>query len=310
MTVSVVVPVYNSEASLAELKARVTEVLDAHGTAWELILVDDGSQDASFQKMKALRQADSRVQVVRLGRNCGQHHAIFCGLRLAQNDCVITLDDDLQNPPEEIPRFLQKLAEGYDVVIGRITTKEHEPWRNLGSRIVQMLTNRILGKPKSLYLSSFRAFSRGACRAMLQYRGVHVYIPAVMLRSIPVEKMTNVEVTHHPRKHGKSNYSPGKLLKLTSYLLINHSRLPLGLVTGWGFFLSLASILFAIAVLIRSLINPIPVPGWTSLIVILLFVSGNILLALGILGEYLGRLVDEVSRDQESAIFSVNEEER
>lgn len=307
-SVSVVVPVFNSADTLGELYERLSKVLDQCASAWEIVLVDDGSRDRSYDVMYELRSKDERVTTIRLGRNCGQHHALLCGLRHARHSCAITLDDDLQNPPEEIPKLLAGLAQGYDAVIGRIETKEHSAWRNLASGFVQRANCWILGKPRSLYLSSYRAFSRKALAAMVQYRGVHVYIPAILLRAVPATKITNVAVEHHARQTGRSTYTVRKLIRLFSFLLVNHSFFPLRAIVAWGLLLCVASFFFALYLVVRALLDPVPVPGWTSTIVILCFLSGNLFLALGVLGEYMGRLVDEVSRTQESTIFSINDE--
>jgi glycosyltransferase involved in cell wall biosynthesis len=150
-TVSVVVPVYRSGEQLRALHARLCPVLDAIDPAWELILVDDASGDGTFEVMRTLRERDPRVRLVRFARNAGQQHATLCGLTRARGRYVLTLDDDLQNPPEEIPRFIERLQAGDDLVIGRIEGgKRHKGYRNLGSRMVQALAARIVGKPRHI----------------------------------------------------------------------------------------------------------------------------------------------------------------
>ncbi len=304
--ISVVVPVYRSGEQLPALYARLRPVLDAIDPAWELILVDDASGDGTFEAMLALRDEDPRVRLVRFARNAGQQHATLCGLTRARGDYVITLDDDLQNPPEEIPRFLERLQAGDDLVIGRIEGgKQHKAYRNLGSRTVQALAARIVGKPDHIALSSYRGMSRRAVDSIAAYAGAHVYLPALMFSAVPVDRISNIAVPHHPRSAGQSTYTTRKLVKLASNLLINYSSMPLRAVTLWGFVVSIASVAFAAWIAIRVLVNGSPVSGWPTVVVLVAFLSGNIMLCLGVLGEYIGRLVQENSR---LAQFPVYEE--
>ena len=304
--VSVVVPVFRSGEQLRALHARLRPVLDAIDPAWELILVDDASGDGTFEVMRALREEDQRVRLVRFARNAGQQHATLCGLTRARGRYVITLDDDLQNPPEEIPRFLDRLRTGDDLVIGRIEgAKQHEGYRNLGSRLVQALAARIVGKPGHISLSSYRGMSRRAVDSITAYAGAHVYLPALMFSAVPVDRISNIPVPHHARGSGQSNYTVRKLFKLASNLLINYSNLPLRAVTLWGFLVSIASVAYAAWIAIRVLLHGSPISGWPTVVVLVAFLSGNIMLCLGVLGECIGRLVQENSR---LAQFPVYEE--
>ncbi|MEM8953025.1 MAG: glycosyltransferase family 2 protein [Verrucomicrobiota bacterium] len=306
--VSVVIPSYRAKKSLPELFQALKETLDDCAESWEVILVDDASPDDSYLVMQKLRQEDPRLTTVRLSRNRGQHYATLCGLKIAQGSVIITLDDDMQHHPADIPRFLAKLQEGYDIVMGKISQKEHSAWRNFASQLVQSLVSRILGKPKSLYLSSYRALSRRAVNSIGAYRGVHVYMPALMFNAVPTSQIVNIDVAHHERAYGQSNYSIPRLVRLFSYLLINHSFIPLRVTTAWGVFLSIASFLFAAALVVKTVLSPSAVAGWTSTVVILSFLFGNAFLAVGVLGEYIGRLVEQMSQDQQSSIYSVNDE--
>jgi undecaprenyl-phosphate 4-deoxy-4-formamido-L-arabinose transferase len=304
--VSVVVPVYRSGEQLYALYARLHPVLDAIDPAWELILVDDASGDGTFEVMLALRQSDPRVRLIRFARNAGQQHATLCGLTRARGRYVITLDDDLQNPPEEIPRFIERLRDGDDLVIGRIAGgKQHKSYRNLGSRMVQTLAARIVGKPDHIALSSYRGMSRRAVDSMASYAGAHIYLPALMFSAVPTDRISNIAVPHHARGAGQSTYTTRKLFKLASNLLINYSSLPLRAVTLWGFFVSIASVAYAAWIALRVFLHGSPISGWPTVVVLVAFLSGNIMLCLGVLGEYIGRLVQENSR---LAQFPVYEE--
>lgn len=303
-SISVVIPVFRSARILPELYERLAATLDEITPEWEVILVDDASGDGTFDVAAALHEKDARVRAVRFARNMGQHHATLCGLQRASGDYVITMDDDLQNPPEEIPRFIAKIDEGFDLVIGRISgSKQHSTSRNLASRSVQALVGRILGKPKDLSLSSYRCMSRHVARDIAAFTGAHVYMPALMLRSTPAERICNVDVEHHARPDGRSGYTLRKLVKLVSYLLVNHSYAPLRFVTAWGFTLSLASFGYAIFVAVSAVFYGSEVAGFPSLALLLSFLSGNILLCIGILGEYIGRLVEENARATQFPIF-------
>ncbi len=304
--ISVVVPVYRSAALLPHLAQRLKTVLEAQGRPWEIIMVDDASPDGSYAVMRELRAQDARVRIVQLARNQGQQHATLCGLNYARGDEVVTIDDDLQNPPEEIAPLLARLREGHAAVIGRIIDKRHGWWRNAGSRVHQALAERIIGKPRGLYLSSFRALSRAAVERLVRYKGAHPHISALLLKSVPAAAVVNLDVRHDARRIGTSSYSLRKLVKTASFLLINHSYIPLRFMVAWGFFLSALSLLFAAWVVVRVLFFADSVQGWPSLAVLVAFLSGNILMALGVVGEYLGRLVEEFSVSEQ---FSIHREE-
>jgi undecaprenyl-phosphate 4-deoxy-4-formamido-L-arabinose transferase len=307
-SISVVVPVFRSGPGLAALHERVTATLSRLTETWELILVDDASDDGTFDRMLALRRHDPRVKLVRFARNMGQHHATLCGIKRATGDIVVTLDDDLQNPPEEIPAFVSKLDAGYDLVIGRIREqKQHSAWRNVSSATMQKLVGVILRKPGDLSLSSYRAMTRRGARALATYRGVQTYLPALFLNLIPRDRIANIDVRHDARQHGASTYTLKKLLKLSSYLLINHSNIPLRLTSALGFLTSVLSVIFASVLIADALLHGTPVKGWTSLAVLVTLVGGCVLMSLGIVGEYIGRLLVESSAPEQFPIFEEHE---
>lgn len=300
------VPVFRSAAVLPKLYERLRRILDEMTSSWEIVLVEDASPDDSFTVMQAIRKNDKRVRIIQLSRNHGQQHATLCGLNYARGDYVITLDDDLQCLPEDLPKFLQLLRSGMHVVIGRITRneKKHQWWRNLGSALNQYLAGRILGKPRDLYLSSYRGFSRFAVDKIISYKGAHPHIAALFLKSVPHRHIANVDITHESRADGgRSNYTLPKLIKTISYLLVNHSYLPLRFMIAWGVILSCVSFIFALWVATRAMFFGQSIAGWPSLAVLIAFLSGNILLSLGIVGEYLGRLVEEASTAEQFTIF-------
>jgi glycosyltransferase involved in cell wall biosynthesis len=304
MKVSVVIPTYRNAGTLPELHRRLSGVLDQFTADWEVVLVDDASNDGTWQALEALHEQDPRVKLVRFASNMGQHHATLCGIQRATGDYVVTIDDDLQNPPEEIPRLIAKLDEGYDIVIGSIGgDKKHSSFRNLASRTVQGFIGVILDKPDDLELTAYRAMTRRAADQIGAFTGAHVYLPGLMLSSVPHDRITNLPVEHHDRVGGRSTYTFRKLVKLFSYLLINHSFLPLRLVTGFGLLVCVVSFCYAIGVAVYALAIGTQVAGFPTLAILVSFLSGSVLLALGVIGEYVGRLVEEGSRPRQFPVF-------
>lgn len=304
--ISVVVPVFRSEDILLTLYERISTQLDKLTDDWELILVDDASPGQAWRVASALHEKDARVKCVRFARNHGQQHATLCGLGYARKTYVITIDDDLQCYPEDIPLFIDQLKAGKCVVIGKIekSEKQHHWWRNIGSRVNQRLAGRIIGKPETLALSSFRAMTLEVAKKLTAYKGAHPHIAAMMFKSVPHSLICNVVIRHAERDDGKaSSYSLPKLIKTLSYLVINHSYMPLRFMIGWGVTVSILSMAYALWVIVHGLIDGYSLPGWASLAVLVSFLSGNILLALGVLGEYLGRLVEEASNIEQFSIF-------
>ncbi len=306
VSLSVVVPVFRSGDALLPLYERLAQHLSALSDDWEIILVDDASPDNSWQVACSLREKDARVRVIRFTHNHGQQHATLCGLGYATKDYVITIDDDLQYFPEDLPLFVNALKSGKHVVIGRIpfASKQHAWWRNIGSYIHQQLAGKILGKPKNLSLSSYRAMTKQVVKRLVLYKGAHPHIAAFLLKSVPPAFIANVDIRHADREDGSSSsYSLPKLIRTLSYLLINHSYLPLRLMIIWGVIISIASLAFAFWIVARWTFGGYTLLGWPSLAVLISFLSGNILLALGVVGEYLGRLVEEASNITQFSIF-------
>lgn len=228
MMLSVVVPVFNSSSSLPELYQRLSMVLDQSGSDWEIIMVDDHSEDESFQVMKTIRQQDRRVKLIRLEKNAGQHNCTLCGLEYSQGDYIITIDDDLQNPPEEIPQLIKAVQEGHDVVFGIPREKQHHAYRNWGSRLIDKLINVIIPSSVGIKRSSFRILERELLDLMLADIKTPIYMAALILSH--ARNPGNVEVRHQTRKYGQSNYNLLKTLAMTNNLLLSYSNLPIKMV--------------------------------------------------------------------------------
>ncbi|MFC1718248.1 glycosyltransferase family 2 protein [Candidatus Poribacteria bacterium] len=293
---SIVVPVYNSTDILDELHDRVKSVFRDITENYEIILVDDCSRDDSWEKMQILREKDERVKIIHLSRNSGQHNATLCGFGHCSGNYIITLDDDLQNPPEEIPKLIEKILEGYMIVMGKYKRKRHSIFRNLLTKTFHRLVHAILEIPRDIYMSSFAIYRDKVIKYVVSIRSSYVFLPAFTFRSVSADEVATVEVNHDERKIGKSNYNLLKMFKLSLNLIINFSSLPLTLIGIFGFITSVMSIGYGTMVFIKKVLDPdYGVTGWNSLIVAVTFLGGAILMSVGVIGEYLRRILTEIS---------------
>lgn len=220
-SISAVIPVYNSSKSLDELYNRLSSTLKLICHDYEIILVDDGSRDDSFSKMKDLHLLDKSVKVISLDGNYGQQNAIKCGFEFANGEYIITLDDDLQHKPEDIERLIKKLDEGYDIVYGIALKKQHSFFRNIGSKLTNYLFNKICNKPKDIKVSSFRAIKRDVLEKIKEDKTSFVYITAITFKI--TKNIGNLYINHEARKYGTSKYSLKKLVLLFLKLYIYYS---------------------------------------------------------------------------------------
>lgn len=290
---SVVIPVYNSEDIVTETVERTVQFFSTYNFSYEIILINDGSEDGSWEKIKYLAENSDNIIAINLLKNYGQHSAILCGIYHSKGDYLITLDDDLQNPPEEISRLINKIHEGHDLVFAKFKEKKHSAVRKKGSKLVNYFNTKIFNKPKDLTLSNFRIFTRAVANRVLNYKTAYPYIPGLLIMFS--SSMANVETEHHARKIGKSNYSFLKILKLISRLLINYSSFPLKVLTYVGVNISLISFFIGIYFILKKIIAGVDVQGWTTIIVLLAFFNGFLIMMLGIMGEYLSRLLNQVT---------------
>lgn len=293
---SVVIAVYNSEGIVEATVGRTVKYLSDLGISFEILLVNDGSHDRSWQKIRVLAENDSRITAVNFLKNYGQHTALLCGVRRSRGMFVMTMDDDLQNPPEEIGKLLNRIGEGFDVVFAKFRLKQHNLVRRIGSRIVGDLNRRIFHKPDDITLSNFRIFTRAVADRMCNYRTAYPYIPGLLLMFS--SKVGNVLTEHSPRCEGASNYTLVKILKLVAVLLFNYSSFPLKALTTLGFCISLISFLAGLFYVLKALVVGSKVAGWTSVFALMSFLNGFIIVMLGVVGEYIARLLNQVSVDQ------------
>jgi undecaprenyl-phosphate 4-deoxy-4-formamido-L-arabinose transferase len=283
---SIVVPVYRGEATIGKLVEALSALRPTGGL--EIVLVNDGSPDNSGA---ACRTAQARAPVpvtyIEHARNFGEHNAVMTGLRHARGAYVITMDDDLQNPPEEVVRLYDHARlGGWDVVYTRYAEKMHEPWRNLGSRFANWVADQLLDKPKGLYLSSFRCMSALVVREVTKYRGPYPYVDGLIMQV--TQRIDSIEVKHYARAEGRSNYTLRRLVRLWLNLATNFSVLPLRLAVLAGAGMGVLGLIGAAIVIVEGLMGHTP-SGWASTMTMMLLIAGVQFLILGVLGEYVGR---------------------
>lgn len=293
---SVIIPVFNSAPIIGTTVDRVIDFFVGRGWEYELILVNDGSSDGSWNVVREKAADNPRIKAFNLLHNYGQHTAVFCGLQHASGVYAITLDDDLQNPPEEIAHLVAKAQEGHDLVFGRFRQKQHAGYRRLGTRLINSMNRHIFNKPDDLVLTNFRIIRRDVVDRMCAYKTNYPYIPGLAL--LFATNPANTWVEHHSRPIGKSNYNLLRILELVMRIVFNYSSLPLRLVNMAGMLVAGASFFLGVLYLARALIVGTSVPGWATLVVLLSFLNGLILLMLGMLGEYLVRLLNQISSPQ------------
>lgn len=286
--ISFVVPVYRSAESLPDLHRRVAAVFGDGEQDMEIVFVEDCGGDDSWSVIQQLAAADNRVRGFRLSRNYGQHNALLCGIREARGEIIVTLDDDLQQPPEEIPKLLAKLEEGFDVVYGPPEREQHGLLRDLASQITKLALESAIGATTAKQASALRAF-----RAELREAFVHYRSPAVNMDVLLTWGTTNfaaVRVGHAPRLKGQSGYTPVKLVKHALNMMTGFSTRPLHAASIVGFGFALFGLAILCYVIVTWIVHGSAVPGFAFLASMIAIFSGVQLLALGVLGEYLARM--------------------
>lgn len=288
MTVSVVIPVYNSAASLPTLMQRLQPVLDGLDPEAEVILVNDGSRDASWRVIEQLAQRYPSIRGINLMRNSGQHNALLCGVRAARREVVVTIDDDLQNPPEEIPRLLAALGEDCDVVYGRPATEQHGLLRDLASYVTKLALASAMGVATARHVSAFRAFRTTLRQAFAAFRGPFVSIDVLLTWG--TTRFAAVTVRHEPRAIGASTYTVGRLIAHALNMMTGFSVRPLQAASILGFVFTLFGGGVLGFTLLRYWLAGGGIPGFPFLASIISIFAGAQLFALGIIGEYLARM--------------------
>jgi glycosyltransferase involved in cell wall biosynthesis len=286
--ISAVVPIYRSEATLPLLIPRLTAALERLGPAHEIILVDDGSPDRSWDVVTAAALADGRIRGFRLMRNFGQHNALLVGIRAARYRYIVTLDDDLQNPPEEIGQLVAHLTDDVDVVYGTPASEQHSIWRSAASRVTKYALEEAMGAAAARSVSAFRIFRTELRRGFERYQSPDISIDVLLTWA--TSRFATVKVTQDPRGIGRSSYTFGRLLHHAMNMMTGFSTRPLRVASLIGFLFTIFGAVIFFVVVVRNLIAGVTVPGFPFLASIIAIFSGVQLLILGIMGEYVARM--------------------
>jgi glycosyltransferase involved in cell wall biosynthesis len=286
--ISAIVPVYRSAPGLPELHRRLSAALEALASDYEIIMVEDGGRDESWSVIEGLARSDKHVRGIRMSRNYGQHNALLSGIRAARFGVIVTLDDDLQNPPEEISKLIARLDNTTDVVYGTPDEEQHGFLRDQGSRITKLALQSAMGAETARHVSAFRAFRTRLRDAFETYRGPYVSIDVLLTWG--TTRFSHVSVRHEPRVIGASTYTMRKLITHAFNMMTGFSTLPLQIASVIGFLFTLFGLVILVYVLISFVTNGSVVPGFAFLASIIAIFSGAQLFALGIIGEYLARM--------------------
>lgn len=284
--ISVVIPVYKSEKCIPELTKQISDALKDFD--WELILVNDCSPDNSWTEIKKVAAENNNITGINLRKNGGQDLAILAGLNHAKGKRIVIMDDDLQHSPYDIPKLYAQAQKGFDVVYADFKQKKQKLWKNLGSWLNGKVSEITLGKPKGIYLSPFKIISGSVVKEMCKLNNLFPYIDGLIFQV--TKNITQINIEHHKREYGKSNFTLVKSMQVFFRMMFGFSTFPLNFATYIGFFSSTMGFLLAIYFLVKFLLGLEPLTGWTSLIMVILILGGLILLALGIIGKYIGQM--------------------
>lgn len=290
MSYSFVIPCYCSSHTIREVVETTIQEMEQIGrTPYEFVLVDDHSPDdgATLRELKALADEYPCVKAIELAKNSGQHNASMAGLNYAKGDYIISMDDDLQTRPSQLPKLFAEIEKGYDVVYGYYPEKKHSKFRNFGSWVHYESIRILIGKPKGMKTSSFFVMRKFVRDYMIQYKEPYTHLQGLVLRT--TRNISSVPVEHFDRAYGQSGYTFKKLLKLW-FNIVGYSVVPLRMATGLGATFSLVGFIAAIVVIVKKILHPTTMMGWSSIMAAIFFFSGLILLSLGLIGEYIGRM--------------------
>lgn len=302
--ISIVIPVYNAEATIGRLVRTLLTEFTVHRL--QVVLVNDGSRDDSHHVCLDLcRDHPQTVTYLKLAKNFGEHNAVMAGLHHASGDYVVIMDDDFQNPPEEVGKLVAEAKRGgFDVVYTTFSEKRHATWRNLGSAFTDRAAVWLLEKPRELYLSSFKCLSRFLVEQVLAYRGPSPYLDGLILRA--TRNIGTVTVEHRERAVGQSGYTLRKLIRLWLAMFVNFSVLPLRFSAVLGFCISGFGLLMGVWSFLEKLFSPRVPTGWPMLYITVAIFSGIQLVMLGLLGEYVGRVLLEVNRTPQFVVREIH----
>lgn len=292
-TYSIVIPVFNSAEIIGDTVNEVVDTFEKAGLSYELILVNDGSRDGSWERIAALARENPSVIALDLLRNYGQHNANLAGMRESTGDYLITMDDDLQNPPDQALRLVDEAMRGRDVVFGQFERKQAKGYRRLGSKFIDLVNRGVFAQPRDLEVSNFRILRRDVVNRICNSRTAYPYITGQAL--MYSHNRSNVLVRHQPRASGSSQYSLLRILRLVMTILFSYSLFPLRVAAIGGFVIAAISFLLGAAYLVRALFVETGVPGWTTIVVLLAMFNAVTIAILSMLGEYVVRTLNAVS---------------
>ena len=299
-SISVVIAVYNAAASLRPLLDRLGGALNRAGAPFEVVLVNDGSRDDSWSVIETEAAVRPWVRGIDLSRNFGQHNALLCGIRAARHEIIVTMDDDLQNPPEAVPTLVAALGPGVDVVYGSPAEEQHGLWRDIASQTTKLVLGGVLGASTARQVCGFRAFRAELRDAFQDYSGPSVNVDVLLTWA--TTRFTAIRIEHAPRQFGSSNYTFGKLAAHALNMLTGFSTLPLQIASVLGFALTAFGVFLLGLVIVRYLVQGVVIPGFTFLASVIVIFSGAQLFTLGVIGEYLARMHFRIMRQPSYAV--------
>ena len=309
MKISFVIPCYRSENTLEAVVDEIKEKMALlRNYEYEIILVNDCSPDNTFAVIRRLCAENENIIGLDHAKNFGQHAALMAGFHYATGDTIVCLDDDGQTPADEVDKLLDKIEEGYDVVYAAYASKRHSLFRNIGSNLNRKMTEVMLGKPKELYISSYFAAKRFVVEEMVKYHNAYPYVIGLVLRT--TKNICNVTVEHRDRMEGTSGYSFKKLVALWINGFTSFSVVPLRIASYGGGFVAITGFLYAVYTVVAKICDPNRVIGWSSTIAAMMILGGMILLVLGMIGEYIGRIYISLNNSPQYVIRTVIDHEK
>ena len=286
MDVSIIIPVYNSEQNLSELNRQLVDALSSF--SFEIIMVNDQSRDNSWNVIAKLAEENAKIVGVNLRKNSGQDNAIMAGLTVAKGDYMVIMDDDLQHSPYDIPKLIAACSKGYDLCFANFPEIKQAFWKNCGSRFNGKVAEVLIEKPANVYLSPFKVMRREVAKEIVKYDGPFPYVDGLLFSV--TRNIIQIPVEHHKRFQGQSNYSLRKSIQVFMKLATSFSILPLQIASVIGFFSAFTGFFLGIYYLVQFFVTRNQPEGWTSIIFLVLIMGGLILISLGLIGEYLGRM--------------------
>lgn len=298
--ISFVIPCYGSEKTIAIVVNDILETMKSLSYEYEIIAVNDSSPDNVWLKIKELSQQYSFIKAISFAKNFGQHAALMSGYRIADGDYVVTLDDDGQTPVNEVQNLINKIEEGYDVVYAYYPKRKDNTFRKFGTWLNNLMSEKLIGKPKGVHFTSYFIMRKFVCNELVRYNNPYPYIWGLVART--TKNITNTPIHHQEREEGKSGYTLKKLMSLWMNGFTAFSVVPLRIATLLGIVIAFLSFLFIIYLIVSKLMNPDMAAGYASTMSVILFIGGVIMILIGMLGEYIGRIYISINNSPQYVI--------